>query len=337
MKYLVTFLAFTVYMTDANAQNANQLREQARTYLQEGNFDKTINLLTQARKAEPGNIEVMKDLSFANYLKRDFVAAIEVGKQMVERPDADAQAFQILGMSYKATASTKEAAKLFKTAIQKFPNSGVAYNEYGELFAFEKEFDEAIDQWEKGIQADPGYSSNYFNAAAYYNRTQNWLRAVLYAETFLNLESFSQRAEDAKAVLRDAYSKLLVPGVIAQLQGGRSVSAFEKQVLSGYAAALAGAKNTSGIEGLYLLRRQFLADWSKQGQQQYPYRLFEHQRQLVTDGAYEAYNYWLLSSGAQSDAYKIWQGTHASEDAAFKKWQGNKIFKIPAGQYYFKS
>ena len=110
---------------------------------------------------EPKYTEILKDHSCANYLKRDFAKAIEIGKEITDRPDADEQAFQVLGLSYKAIASYKECAKLYKTALKKFPNSGVIYSEYGELLALDKNLEDAINQWEKGIELDPGYSGNY--------------------------------------------------------------------------------------------------------------------------------------------------------------------------------
>ncbi|NCI45174.1 tetratricopeptide repeat protein [Sediminibacterium soli] len=337
MKYFAIILFATLATVQLQAQNTTQLREQSRTALQQGDFDKAIATLNQARQAEPNNIEVLKDLTYTYFLKRDFGAAIETGKPMVELPEADQQSFQILGLCYKATASAKEAAKLYKTALQKFPNSGVIYNEYGELLAMDKNLDDAIGEWEKGIRQDPNYSGNYYNAAMYYSRTMNWTRLVLYGENFLNLESFTKRSDDIKSVLFDAYKKALAPGALANLQQAKGLSDFEKEVLASFVQAASAVKDGGTVESITAMRKQFIQDWVRIKRTQYPYRLFEHGQQLIGDGLFDAYNYWLFHTPANEAAYQSWQGTHAKEADGFKKLQESKVFKIPAGQYYFKS
>jgi Flp pilus assembly protein TadD len=331
MKYFLFIIVSVLAGSTAYSQTATQLRDQARTLLQQGDFEKAIATLKQAKQTYPSDKEVLKDLTYASYLNRDFGAAIETGKQLVERPDADPQSFQMLGMAYKSIAATREATRLYKTALQKFPNSGVIYNEYGELFAMDQHLDDAAEQWEKGIEADPNYSSNYYNAAMYYNRAQNWLKTILYGETFMNLESFTKRTENMKPVLLEAYKKILIPGTISNLQQARNVSEFEKNVLSSYNQAAATVKDGGSVESISAFRKQFITDWSKMKQTRYPSRLFEHQQQLQAEGLSDAYSNWLLTS---SDEYQSWQSAHPRESAAFKKWQENKVFKIPAGQHY---
>ena len=65
-------------------------------------------------------------------------------------------------MTYKAIAEYKECTKLYKKGIKKFPKSGILYNEYGELLAMNKDLNGAIEIWEKGIEVDPNFSSNYY-------------------------------------------------------------------------------------------------------------------------------------------------------------------------------
>ncbi len=339
MKYFF-FLAFALscmYTLSAQAPTTRQLQDNAKTLLQQGDFDNAVKALQRARQQDPNSLEVLKDLSYANFLKRDFATAIELGKIIVERPDADQQAYQVLGLAYKAIASYKEAGKLYRAALKKFPNSGVIYNEYGEMSAMDKELDEAIVQWEKGIEMDPGYSSNYYNAAMYYASTGNWIRAMLYGETFLNLESFTTRSAEFKPRLYEIYKNILAPGAINALQNARATSGFEKEVLGSLLKAAGESRVDGSVESLGKLRTQFVRDWSQEKQKRFPYRLFDHQEYLLKDGLFEAYNYWLFSPAVNADAFRTWQNTHAKETEGFKKFQESRVFKIPVGQYYFRS
>ncbi len=337
MKYFLIFGVCILGITTTFAQqlSAKQLQETSRTQLQKGDYDNAVRTLERAKLQEPINIEVLKDLSFANYLKRDFARAIEVGKEMTELPDADPQCFQILGLSYKGIAAYKEGAKLYKAALKKFPGSGVIYNEYAELLALDKSMDEAIGLWEKGIELDPGYSSNYYNATMYYSRSKNWMRTILYGEIFLNLESFSTRTGDIKPVLFDAYKNILAPSVIGQFQNAKTTTTFEKAVLESLGKAASTVKSSASVEDITSIRTHFIVDWLQEKQARYPFRLFDHQQYLLSQGLFEAYNYWLFSASANEGSYKIWQNNHPKEMEGFKTFQESRVFKIPGAQYYF--
>ena len=337
MRYILIFSFLLVSGTSGFSQQETpkQLQETAKTFLQKGDYDRALLTLESARRREPGNVDILKDLSFANYLKRDFAKAIEIGKEIIERSDADQQSFQVLGLSYKAIASYKECAKLYRQALQKFPKSGVIYNEYAELLAIENNLDEAIVQWEKGIEVDPGYSSNYYNATMYYVRSKSWLRAMLYGEMFLNLESYSTRTEEIKKQLPGVYKNLFLPGMVNQLRNMRAVTDFEKTILESLAKAASSAKIEMPVEDIIVIRSRFIEDWVKEKQARYPFQLFDNQHYLLSQGLFEAYNYWVFSTSANPDAYRVWLNNHSKENEAFKNLQQNKVFKIPAGQYYF--
>lgn len=337
MKYYLFFYLSVIFFINgfAQQQTAVQLQETAKAQMQQGDFDNALLLLNRARQQEPNNIEILKDLSFTYYLKRDFASAIEFGKVLIEKPGADQQSFQILGLSYKAIASYTECAKLYKDALKKFPNSGLLYNEYAEMRASENNLEEAIQLWEKGIESDPIYSGNYFNATMYYMRVKKWLRATLYGETFLNLESYSTRTDEIKGQLYEAYNHLLAPTVIEQSLQSNTVTAFEKSILESLVKSERKQQGNIKIENIISIRTFFILQWLQGKQKTYPFRLFDHQQFLLNNGIFEAYNYWLFSTTMNVDVYSIWQKTHPKEFEGFKSFQEGRVFKIPVGQYYF--
>lgn len=338
MKYFFSFILLVTGILSASAQEqqtAKLLMETARTLVQKGDFDNAVLILERARQQEPDNAELLRDLTYNYYLKRDFGKAIEVGKALVEKPTADQQSFQVLGLAYKAIASYKECGKLYRTALRQFPNSGVIYNEYAELFAMENELDEAIAQWEKGIEVDPSYSSNYYNAAIFYNKKNNWIRAALYSEIFLNLESYTARTTEIKTQLSTAWKNLLIQSNMQQLKEAKATSAFEKNVLDVLSKVLSNTKGNGTIDDLVSLRANFLTAWAESKQKNYPFQLFTQHQYLVKQGLFGAYNYWLFTPSADAEAYKTWQSTHAKEADGFTAFQQSRVFKLPQGEYYF--
>ena len=337
MKHLLLICFFAISHLTGFTQKPSitQLQQTAKTYLQQGDYENSILYLKRAIQQEPDNVELLKDLCFACYLKRDYATAIETGKQLIEKTGADQQSFQVLGLSYKAIAAYKDCGKLYQTALKKFPNSGVIYNEYAELTALENNLAEAIVLWEKGIELDPNYSSNYYHATMFYMRSENWIRAILYGEIFLNLESYSARTEEIKTRLYEAYKNGVTPSALEQQINNKKSSAFEKTILVLFKKTVSDLKNELTIETLLSLRTRFVIEWLQGNQQTYPFRLFEHQQYLLNQGIFEAYNYWLFSTSIDPDVNRIWQNTHTKESGGFKAFQQSRVFKVPAAQYYF--
>jgi len=321
----------------AQPQDAKQLHTTAKTFMRDGDYDNALLVLNKALQQEPSNIEMLLDLEFLYYLKKDYAKAMEVGKPLIERADADVMAYQMLGMTYKAIAEYKECTKLYKKALTRFPNSGVVYSEYGELLAMDKKDDEAIEQWEKGIESDPSYSSNYYNAIKYYSQQEKpdifWI--LIYGETFVNLESYTTRTAEVKKVLLEGYKRLYsLPSLDAAIVNIKKPNAFEKEVLATLAKSNIIASDGISAESLMAIRTRFVLDWFPAANEKYPFRLFEHFQHMLKEGIFDAYNQWIFGAAASPAAYDLWIQAHDKEAEGFKKFQQSRVFKLPAGQYY---
>ncbi|HYF32147.1 MAG TPA: tetratricopeptide repeat protein [Chitinophagaceae bacterium] len=315
----------------AQDQDVKKLHETARTFQQQGDYANAVLVLNRAMQLEPNNLELRKDLAFTYYLQRDFVKAREAAKPLPERPDADVQSYQILGMVYKAIEERKECEKLYKAGLKKFPNSGVLYNEYGEMLWTKQDYT-AIKFWEKGIEVDPNFSGNYYNAAKHYYFTYDKVWSLIYGEIFLNLESYSKRTAEIKDLLLEGYKKLFSEANMLSKQ----------ETKNPFAAAFLGtmAKSASqtqaGItpESLTIVRTRFVLDWFDKEADKFPFRLFEYQRQLLKEGMFDAYNQWIFGAAQNLPAFQNWTTTHAASYNQFTGFQKGRVFKLPTKQYY---
>lgn len=334
MKHFLTICFFVLAAFVGNAQETAQvLQETAGKLMQKGDFDNAVLMLQRASKQDPSNVSILQDLCYAAYLKRDYSQAIEVGKQLVDNAKADAQAFQLLGLAYKAIAEYKECEKLYRNGIRRFPRSGVLYNEYAELFALQNEMNDAIEQWEKGIAADPNYSSNYYNASIYYGKRQQWLRTALYAEIFLNLESYSARVADIKPLLLQAWKGMSSNAYLLKaVQDARSP--FEKAYATALQKSIGGDASPENIDRITAIRTRFVVQWMNVYGAQYPVALFARQQYLLNQQLFAAYDYWLMSADDDT-AYKQWKDQHTREAQGFTDFQQSRVFKMPAGEAYF--
>jgi Tfp pilus assembly protein PilF len=321
------------YSVVAQPEDTKTLHATAKTFMQSGDFDNAIIVLTRALQQDKNNLEMQKDLVMSYYLKRDYQKALDGVQVLIDRDDADAVTFQIAGNVYKALEQAKDCEKMYKRALKKFPKSGPLYSEYGELLWATKDFS-AIEQWEKGIETDPGYSGNYYNAALYYFYAKDKVWSLIYGEIFVNMESLSERGAAMKEQLLQLYKEKLFAEADMMKGEEKNKSEFAKAFLQGMSKQSSLASKGINTEVLTMIRIRFLLDWYEKNAAKYPFRLFDYQLQLIREGMFDAYNQWLFGATENLAAYDNWTKTHAEEYNGFNAFQRSRIFKMPAGQHY---
>lgn len=336
MKNFITILilcSFSIVTYSQSVGEIDKLRETARILMQQGDFDNALQVLNKALEIEPDNLDVLKDEAYICNLNRDYTKALEIGKKITEALNTDVQCYQILGNTYAATANFKDAEKMYKAALKKFPSSGILYAEFGNLLNENNNKTSAIKQWEKGIELDPNISSNYYYATKYYWLDNNLIWALFYGENFINLESLSPKTNEIRTMLFEGYKKLYYG--IADLKNSKTITTpFEKAVVNNF-GKLSGLMNDLVTpDGLIALRTRFILNWFELYAVSFPCRLFDQQKMLLQQGFFEAYNQWIFGAAQSKDAVAIWNADHAEQVQAFQQFQRGTIFKIPAGQYY---
>ncbi len=314
-------------------QTVESIRKQATATAQQQDFTGAIQILEQGLQQYPDNLDLLKDDAYISYLGRNYEHSLKIGKTIISRDDADVQSYQILGLAYKAIADYKEADKMYKAALKKFPKSGVLYSEYGDMFMQYDNKRDAIIQWEKGIAADANYSSNYYYACKYYADNNNVFWSNIYAEIFINIETLTKRTAEIKNILLTGYKKQLSnKSNIESLKSNGND--FEKAVAASMLAAMQTETGDISPEMITAFRARFLLSWSNTNSNSYPYHLFDFHLQLMRDGWFDAYNQWLFGPIINKDRYNNWVYTHDEEMQAFTQFQRNVLFKMPAEQYY---
>ena len=331
-KVFLSFLLLSVLFTGikADAQEGENPHETGRTFMRSGDFDNAILVLNKALQQDSKNKDIRKDLVMAYYYKRDYSKALDNIEPLLE-DDADVMTYQIGGNIYKALEQVKEADRMYKRALKKFPNSGPLYSEYGELLSARKD-PEAILQWEKGIKVDPSFSGNYYNAALYYFYTKDKVWTLVYGEIFVNMESLTERAAAMKKLLLTAYKEKLFNDIGDAKDLNKSD--FAKAFLQTMNKQSEIVNRGITTETLTMLRTRFILDWFATNGTKFPFRLFDYQRQLLQEGMFEAYNQWLFGTVENLAAYDNWTKTHTEAYASFSNFQKGRVFKVPSGQYY---
>ncbi len=335
MKKLVSFLvaSLMVLITFAQPDDPKALHESAKTFMRTGDFDNAIIVLTRALQQDPKNLEMKKDLVMSYYLKRDYAKAMEGVKELLSRDDADVVVYQIAGNVYKALEEPEDCAKMYKKGLKKFPNSGPLHSEYGELLWATKDYS-AIKQWEDGIKVDPAYGGNYYNAALFYFYAKDKVWSLIYGEIFVNMESLSERGAAMKQLLLQGYKEKLFADADLMKGEENTRSEFGKTFLRTMNKQTSLANGGLSTETLTMIRTRFILDWFENNATKYPFRLFDYEHQLLTEGLFEAYNQWLFGSSENLAAFDNWTKTHAEEYNNFNTFIRGRVFRMPPGQYY---
>jgi tetratricopeptide (TPR) repeat protein len=327
MKNLLFALALFVSMSSFS-QNAH---ETAYAFMKSGDHDNAILVLNKALQSDAENEQLIQDITLAYYYKKDFAQARIYAKKLMDKDDVSAASYQIAGTVFRALEEVKEADKLYKKALKKYPNNGALYSEYGELL-WSKNDENAIAEWERGIQADPSYPGNYYHASTYYFYTKDKVWSIIYGEIFVNMEYLTERAREIKEQLLKAYKEKLFLNNTSEEY--KSASPFAQSVYDTYAKQ--GSVTSKGItvESLTMIRTRFILDWYKNHAAKFPFRLFDYQQQLIREGMFEAYNHWLFGPIENLAAFDQWTRTHAEAYKKFTGFQRNRVFKMPQGQFY---
>jgi Tfp pilus assembly protein PilF len=82
--------------------------------------------------------------------------------------------------TYTRNIIWKDPQTLWEDVIAKAPNNSRAYNNLGVVFKERKEFDKAIEQFEKSLRANRNYTAVYYNLGDVQYRLGNYEEAVAY-------------------------------------------------------------------------------------------------------------------------------------------------------------
>lgn len=328
------FLVISLFTALAGyAQEGEQsLQETARSFMRSGDFDNAIVVLNRALQSDKNNLSLQKDLALAYYYKRDYSKALETIKPLLDDEDVDVVSYQIGGNIYKAMEEVKEADKMYKKALKRFPNSGALYSEYGELLWAKKDYT-SILFWEKGIKEDPSFAGNYYNAALFYFYTKDKVWGLIYGEIFVNMESLTERSAAMKQLLLEGYKEKLFADADVQ-KNDKNKSEFAKAFLETMNKQSSVANRGITTEVLTMIRTRFILDWYKTYAAKFPFKLFDYQQQLLREGMFDAYNQWLFGTVESLPVYENWTKTHSEAYNKFATFQKGRIFKMPSGQYY---
>ena len=341
-KRLVVLLVFLAAFGKIQGQTwsspeTEQIYKQAKEYLSQGAFPQAMQLLKQTIQLEPGVSVVYRDLAQTQNLTGQYKEAWETISPMIEQGRADELSYQIAATSLMGSRDYKKARSVLEQGLESFPHSGLLHHELGAFYEQEKEPREALSYYLAGIERDPAYHLNYYEAARLYSNTDRPVWTILFGEQFVNMERFTPRSAEMRKSVLDAYGKLFktIAGLSSEkaraIQNGNT---FEDAVIHTYQRLAPVVSDGINTENLIMLRTRFMISWLDSYDEKYPYSLFHHHDQLLQHGHFDAYNQWLFGKVEHEQQFASWTKFHPKAIPAYETWLATNRLQPTAADFY---
>jgi tetratricopeptide (TPR) repeat protein len=248
--------------------------------------------------------------------------------------------FQVASVALMGKGEKKKTKNLIQKGLKAYPKSGLLYNELGKYYEAGNDLEYALDSWVKGIEADPIYHMNYYNAARIYATTDRPIWTILYGEIFINLERYTNRSTEIRGLMLQAYKhlpttlgKAVLPKFGTNLAAGEDAS-FQTAVMHTMQQLLPLINDGVTTENLTMLRTRFIMDWTLEYAAQYPYSLFDLHTDMLRDGEFEAYNQWVFGKVENARQYDSWTKFHLQAIPDYEAWAKTNQYKPKTGDFY---
>lgn len=270
-----------------------------------GKIDAAILLLEECFKIDKKNQQVLFDLGYAYFLKRNFEKAESIYIKLTKQRHAVPMSYINLGRVYMETNQKSKAQEIFKKGINKFKKNGELYFNLANI---ENDEIKAIELYETGIKNDPNFKNNYIQPIHYYlSKTKLDNKGLIYAETYLNLEAdikkhneivklyiqaimFSTEDESLNSPLAILFRKNFTKSTITLQQ----IIAFRKTIFTNNQIGL--EKNTALVI-----------------------------EKIISNNQFDNYNYWIFKDFFSDQFYPWYIKNQSSYDNFIKWFNENKL------------
>jgi len=345
MKQLISIFLILCSLTSfgqtTDEEKAYDIAMKAIELMDNEKFIESIDLLKQSEKLDPNNYSYPFEIGYAYLLMKEYKKSTKMFEKTVKYENSNDQSFQMLGNAYDIGGDSKKAIEAYNRGLKKFPNSGRLHFELGNM---QQDLNKALQYYERGIEVDPTYPSNYYQAAKIFlTKTEVEVWGMIYGELFMNIERGSERTAEISKMLYDTYqseikftsdssftvsfcniSSIPINGEVTnEIELPFGLLVYEPTLI----LSMIGIDSIT-ISSLNVIRTNFLnLYFEKEFNKKYPIVLFDWQKEIAEKEYFESYNYWLLMKGNENE-FGEWVEKNESKFNNFIEWFGENQIKI---------
>ena len=317
-----------------------QMYRQAREQHSRGNLNQAITLYKQTINLAPSIMLLHRELGQALYLSGSYEEAISTLQAVIEAGAADEEAYHITVSSLMSKNDRKKARNLLKDGLERYPHSGLLYHLSGKIYESDDKPEEALAAWLAGIENDPAYHINYYEAAKAYAGTDHPVWTIIYGEMFVNIEQQTPRSHDVRKMIIGAYKKMYQSVGSEEVQKYGTVTYsragdFEQAIQQTYMKLAPVVADGFTAENLAMLRTRFIMDWQVKGYAtRYPLSLFSRHDDMIRNGYFDIYNQWLFGKAENPQGFEAWTKFHPDAMPDMEDYFKTKPYRPVAKDFY---
>ncbi|WPQ62991.1 tetratricopeptide repeat protein [Chitinophaga sancti] len=355
MQKITLLLLLSIWMgqsaiAQANKDTADARYKAAIAMMEDGKPAAAIPLLEEAIKLNPDEWSYYYEIAYSKYMQQDYSAAIDITKKLTKRKDINSSVYQLLGNAYDLTGKRDKALDAYEKGLKAFPDAGNLYLERGVMEIGVKDYNKALGYFEKGIEVDPMFPSNYYWASKIFLSTQEEVWGMIYGEIFLNLERGSKRTDEISKQLYLTYKgeiqfkddtsvtvSFCKQNVMAISPDGKYNLPFGVMVYEPVLLLSVAGEKIINLPSLNRIRTRFVENYQNMPfAKKTPVVLFDYEQQVKDAGFMEEYNYWILAEGDDKQ-FEEWRGEHKKEWEDFIGWFKKNPLKITQENKFYRA
>ncbi|MDR1848344.1 MAG: tetratricopeptide repeat protein [Bacteroidales bacterium] len=286
---------------------------------------------TEIKKALNDGADLFKysyELAWCDYQLQDYKDALNVLLPLMKEEKATADFYQLLGNTYDEMGESGKAVNTYNEGLNRYPNAGCLYLELGNVAYKQQNFRDALFYYEKGIEIEPTFASNYYRAAQIYLSSTEEVWAVMFGEIFMNLERNTERSKVLSKQLFEIFRNEITlnrteievdfynPTIIYSDSYERH-NLFPQYYKDAMLKACKGEKYLD-LASLARIRKKFITELFRTTPD-FHNVIFDYHKTLIDNGFFDAYNYWLFGCGSPDESNK-WIKEHKKLFDNFMKW-----------------
>ena len=155
----------------------------------------------------PDNYLVQYEKMYTLYTLGRYDDVVKIARKLMKHREATPLTYQMCGNAFDLLGNAAEARKTYAKGLKKFPDAGMLYLETGNLDVSAEDYNAALKNFNKGIDVEPNFASNYYRAAELYFASENFrVWGLIYAEAEILLAPSNRaRHRDMGQAIKDCF------------------------------------------------------------------------------------------------------------------------------------
>jgi tetratricopeptide (TPR) repeat protein len=290
--------------------------EKGESFFRSRDYEKALEYYREAVAIDKQNCQYQTRYAHAFFLNNQVNNAAIILDRATRLPSVTENCYQLCCQVFSVRNEFKLAKKYVDDGIEKFPKSGLLYNEKAKLYSSYRDDTQAEENWMKAIQVQPSFLEPYYLLAKLYDTASDKTPNTLFLlENYLLANPQGVKAKEAKILLYRCFANLQktlfvknknTAPVAKKKDADASIAKTYYRILKANKYHVSSGAN---VDNITQWRASAVRDWETLTNIPIPnYILF--QKRIMHEQLFDVYNQWLFGEAAKPAKYAEWKANN---------------------------